>query len=186
MKSNALKNALEAHGVSMTHNRPYVSNDNPYSESEFRTMKYRPDYPGMFDSLEAARAHIDRYVVWYNTEHRHSGIALFTPDQVHDGTWEEVWLQRDRTLAAYHAKHPERFRTQPQAATPAGVVGINQGVPSMFYILGVYDPKKVAEASQPGGKPLPFNHSPFFAPDPEPTFKTGVQTMTLAVMNVMQ
>ncbi|WP_218241263.1 amidohydrolase [Comamonas fluminis] len=63
---------------------------------------------------------------------------------------------------------------------------INQGVPSMFYILGVYDPKKVAEASQPGGKPLPFNHSPFFAPDPEPTFKTGVQTMTLAVMNVMQ
>ena len=63
---------------------------------------------------------------------------------------------------------------------------INQGVPSMFYTLGVYDPKKVAEASQPGGKPLPFNHSPFFAPEPEPTFKTGVETMTLAVMNVMQ
>ena len=63
---------------------------------------------------------------------------------------------------------------------------INQGIPSMFYTLGVYDPKKVAEASQPGGKPLPFNHSPFFAPVPEPTFKTGVETMTLAVMNVMQ
>lgn len=63
---------------------------------------------------------------------------------------------------------------------------INQGVPSMFYILGVSDPQKVAQASQPGGKPLPFNHSPFFAPEPEPTFKTGVETMTLAVMNVMQ
>lgn len=56
----------------------------------------------------------------------------------------------------------------------------------MFYILGVSDPQKVAQASQPGGKPLPFNHSPFFAPEPEPTFKTGVETMTLAVMNVMQ
>ncbi|QXZ09243.1 amidohydrolase [Comamonas sp. Y33R10-2] len=63
---------------------------------------------------------------------------------------------------------------------------INQGVPSMFYILGVYDPKRIAAASQPGGKPLPYNHSPFFAPDVDPTIKTGVQTMTLAVMNVMQ
>lgn len=63
---------------------------------------------------------------------------------------------------------------------------INQGVPSMFYILGVYDPKRIAAASQPGGKSLPYNHSPFFAPDVDPTIKTGVQTMTLAVMNVMQ
>ncbi|GGH60372.1 N-acyl-L-amino acid amidohydrolase [Comamonas phosphati] len=63
---------------------------------------------------------------------------------------------------------------------------INQGIPSMFFVVGVHDPKKVAEASQPGAKPLPFNHSPFFAPVPEPTIKTGVQAMTLAVMNVMQ
>jgi putative transposase len=125
MKSHALKNALEAHGVEMSHNRPYVSNDNPYSESEFRTMKYRPDYPATFESLETARAHIDDYVVWYNTEHRHSGIALFTPDQVHDGSWEDVWRQRNRALEAYYAKHPERFRTAPQVAMPAGVVGIN-------------------------------------------------------------
>lgn len=125
MKSNALKNALEAHGVEMSHNRPYVSNDNPYSESEFRTMKYRPDYPGTFESLEAARIHVDAYVVWYNTEHRHSGIALFTPDQVHDGSWEEVWAVRARTAEEYYAKYPERFRTPPRVATPAGVVGIN-------------------------------------------------------------
>lgn len=125
MKSNALKNALEAHGVELSHNRPYVSNDNPYSESEFRTMKYRPDYPGMFESLEAARAHIDAYVDWYNTEHRHSGIALFTPNQVHDGSWEGVWNDRSRALDEYCAKHPKRFRTPPQAAMPAGVVGIN-------------------------------------------------------------
>lgn len=141
MKSNALKNALEVHRVEMSHNRPYVSNDNPYSESEFRTMKYRPDYPGMFDSLEVARAHIDGYVVWYNSEHRHSGIALFTPDQVHDGSWEEVWMQRDRALGEYYAKHPERFRTKPQVATPAGVVGINHETPE------IADQQTTAEAA---------------------------------------
>ncbi|GAA0037515.1 IS3 family transposase [Brevibacterium metallidurans] len=131
MKSNALKNALEAHGVCLSHNRPYVSNDNPYSESEFRTMKYRPDYPGTFESLETARAHIDGYVVWYNTEHRHSGIALFTPDQVHDGSWEEVHADRARSLDAYYAAHPERFHTPPRVAAPAGVVGINHETPKV-------------------------------------------------------
>ena len=88
-------------------------------------MKYRPDYPETFESLEAARIHVDAYVVWYNTEHRHSGIALFTPDQVHDGSWEEVWAVRARTAEEYYAKYPERFRTPPRVATPAGVVGIN-------------------------------------------------------------
>lgn len=125
MKSNALKNALEAHGVEMSHNRPYVSNDNPYSESEFRTMKYRPNYPGTFESLEAARTHIDAYVLWYNTEHRHSGIALFTPNQVHDGSWDEAWNVRVRASEDYYAKHPERFHAPPEVPKPAGVVGIN-------------------------------------------------------------
>lgn len=125
MKSNALKNALEAYGVELSHNRPYVSNDNPYSESEFRTMKYRPDYPKTFESLEAARAHIDAYVVWYNTEHRHSGIALFTPNQVHDGSWEEAWNARVKANDEYYARHPERFHAPPQVPKPAGVVGIN-------------------------------------------------------------
>lgn len=125
MKSNALKNALETHGVEMSHNRPYVSNDNPYSESEFRTMKYRPNYPGMFESLETARTHIDDYVVWYNTEHRHSGIALFTPDQVHNGSWAQVWSVRVRAAEEYYAKHPKRFHAPPEVPKPVGVVGIN-------------------------------------------------------------
>lgn len=125
MKSNALKTSLEDHGVVMTHNRPYVSNDNPYSESEFRTMKYRPNYPGWFETLESARSFIDEYVVWYNTEHRHSGIAYFTAGQVHDGTWSAVWSTRQHVLDEYYQTHPERFRAPPGAKKPADIVGIN-------------------------------------------------------------
>ena|SRR5699024_8607207 len=88
-------------------------------------MKYRPNYPGMFESLETARAHIDDYVVWYNTEHRHSGIALFTPDQVHDGSWAQVWSVRVRAAEEYYAKHPKRFHAPPEVPKPVGVVGIN-------------------------------------------------------------
>lgn len=125
MKSSVLKTALGDHGVSLTHNRPYVSNDNPYSESEFRTMKYRPDYPGTFENLEAARDFVAEYVQWYNTEHRHSGIAHFTPSQAHNGSWEGVWLQRQQTLDAYYAQYPARFSAPPRAHAPADVVGIN-------------------------------------------------------------
>lgn len=125
MKSNALKAALAAHEVEMTHNRPYVSNDNPFSESEFRTMKYRPNYPGKFEDLETARVFIDGYVDWYNTEHRHSGIAYFTPSQVHDGSWEGAWVQRQQALDDYYAQHPERFSVPPRTHSPADIVGIN-------------------------------------------------------------
>ncbi|BBZ17051.1 integrase core domain-containing protein [Mycolicibacterium gadium] len=79
MRSTDLKDLLADLGIAQTHNRPRVSNDNPFSESEFRTMKYRPNYPGIFDDLDAARAWVNSYVSWYNQHHRHSGIALFTP-----------------------------------------------------------------------------------------------------------
>lgn len=125
MISHALKDYLTAEGVELTHNRPYVSNDNPFSEASFRTMKYRPGYPGVFNDLDAARAYVDEYVRWYNTEHRHSGIALFTPAQVHDGTWVETWQVRDDALQAYHLAHPERFHRPPVTKMPAAVVGIN-------------------------------------------------------------
>lgn len=98
MKSNVLKKALTDRGVAMTHNRPYVSNDNPFSESEFRTMKYRPNYPSTFEAVETARVFIDGYVDWYNAEHRYSGIAYFTPSQVHDGSWGGVWVRRQHAL----------------------------------------------------------------------------------------
>ena len=125
MRSGALAVLLEAHKVTTTHNRPYVSNDNPYSESEFRTMKYRPNYPGTFECLQSARDHLAKYVPWYNTNHRHSGIALFSPQQVHDGTWRDVHRIRDCALQTYHQKNPERFRARPKTPAPAGTVGIN-------------------------------------------------------------
>ncbi|PRY63405.1 integrase-like protein [Glaciihabitans tibetensis] len=125
MRSTVLADLLADHNVEKTHNRPYVSNDNPFSESEFRTMKYRPNYPGIFESLTNARTHLDGYVAWYNTNHKHSGIALFSPQQAHDGSWQQAHAQRDITLQSYYRQHPERFRAQPTTPAPAGIVGIN-------------------------------------------------------------
>jgi transposase InsO family protein len=125
MRSNALKDLLAGAGIDQTHNRPRVSNDNPFSESEFRTMKYRPNYPRTFDDLDQARAHLASYVPWYNQKHKHSGIALFSPDQVHDGTWRHRWNQRNQAQQAYYTAHPERFRHQPRTPAPPGTVGIN-------------------------------------------------------------
>ncbi|QSZ53889.1 integrase core domain-containing protein [Paenarthrobacter sp. AT5] len=98
--------------------RPYVSNDNPFSESGFRTMKYRPGYPRVFKELETARAYLAHYVPWYNTQHKHSGIALFSPSQVHDGSWKELWKTRDQALQRYYDKNPERFHRRPSTPTP--------------------------------------------------------------------
>ena len=93
-------------------------------------MKYRPGYPRVFTDLEAARTYLAGYVPWYNHEHKHSGIALFTPAQVHDGTWHHAWQARETALQRYYAKHPERFRTRPSTPTPPGVVGINLPKPA--------------------------------------------------------
>lgn len=125
MRSNVLHDTLTAHRVRLSHNRPYVSNDNPFSEAGFRTMKYRPGYPRVFESLESARDYIDTYVRWYNTEHKHSGIALFSPSQVGDGSWEQAWATRDQALQRYYELHPERFRSRPRTPSPAEKVGIN-------------------------------------------------------------
>jgi transposase InsO family protein len=125
MRSTALADLLAPLGVTQTHNRPHVSNDNPFSESEFRTMKYRPNYPGTFADLATARAHVDGYVPWYNADHKHSGIALFSPDEVHDGTWRQRWQERSDVQRAYYDTHPERFRGPPRTPAPAGYAGIN-------------------------------------------------------------
>jgi putative transposase len=125
MRSTVLKDLLGDLKVGQTHNRPRVSNDNPFSESEFRTMKYRPNYPGVFDELDAARAWVSAYVAFYNQHHRHSGIALFTPAQVHSGAWRRQWTQRDQALQTYYHAHPERFRHRPRTKSPDPVVGIN-------------------------------------------------------------
>ena len=125
MRSTVLKDYLGELKITQTHNRPRVSNDNPYSESEFRTMKYRPNYPGTFADIEEAQAFMAWYVPWYNAEHKHSGIALFSPDEVHDGTWQQSWARREQTQLAYYQQHPERFRRPPTTPLPAGTVGIN-------------------------------------------------------------
>lgn len=130
MRSDALAGHLAGHGVQLTHNRPYVSNDNPYSESEFRTLKTRPNYPKIFTDLQAARDYVQRYVGWHNTTHRHGGIALFTPDQLHDGTWIRAHHQRHSAQQAYYQAHPGRYRHRaPTTAKPPAWSGINHPGP---------------------------------------------------------
>jgi putative transposase len=96
-------------GVTKSHNRPYTSTDNPYSEAQFKTLKYRPDFPARFDSIEHARARCRPFFDYYNNAHRHSGIGLMTPATVHSGRAEAVHADRARVLDAAYAATPERF-----------------------------------------------------------------------------
>lgn len=113
-------------GVTKTHSRPHVSNDNPYSESQFKTMKYRPDFPQRFNSIQEARQFCQEFFIWYNTMHRHSGIALLTPETVHYGKAQQAIEARTVVLSAAHAAHPERFvRKQPIPPALPNAVWIN-------------------------------------------------------------
>jgi putative transposase len=96
-------------GVTKTHSRPQVSNDNPYSEAQFKTMKYRPDYPTRFGCLQDARAWANEFFGWYNREHHHTGLALLTPAEVHFHRAEAVLQKRQAVLQAAYEKTPERF-----------------------------------------------------------------------------
>jgi putative transposase len=100
-------------GVTQSHSRPHVSNDNPYSEAQFKTLKYRPDFPARFGSIEAARAHCQDFFHWYNTQHRHSGLGLHTPADIHHGTAAAIQARRARVLTAAYHQHPERFVSKP-------------------------------------------------------------------------
>jgi putative transposase len=109
-------------GVTQSHSRPHVSNDNPYSEAQFKTLKYRPGFPRRFDSIEAARAHCQEFFGWYNNQHRHGGLGLHTAADVHYGRAAAVRAGRDRVLTAAYLAHPERFVRKPPAPPdlPAG------------------------------------------------------------------
>lgn len=109
MRSKPVALLLSDLGVIKTHSRPYVSNDNPYSESQFKTLKYCPEFPGRFGSIEHARNFCVEFFEYYNREHRHSGIGLMTPASVHYGRSEKVRKARQETLLAAYRKHPERF-----------------------------------------------------------------------------
>ncbi len=114
-------------GVTKTHNRPYTSTDNPYSEAQFKTLKYRPGFPTRFDSIEQARAFCREFFDWYNRRHRHSGIGLMTPAAVHHGHAQALHADRARILAAAYATSPERFvRGLPQPPTLPTAAWINK------------------------------------------------------------
>lgn len=100
-------------GVTKSHSRPHCSNDNPYIESHFRTLKYRPEFPDRFGSFHDAKAHCGRFFDWYNHQHRHSGIGLHTPADVHYGRAQAIREQRAVVLDAAYAAHPERFVSKP-------------------------------------------------------------------------
>src|SRR5438046_6703864 len=96
-------------GVTKTHARPHVSNDNPFSEAQFKTLKYRSAFPDRFGSIQDARAHGQDFFAWYNTEHHHSGLGLLTPHAVHFGLAEQRVAERAGVAASAYAAHPERF-----------------------------------------------------------------------------
>jgi putative transposase len=109
MKSKPVALLLSDLGVTKTHSRPYVSNDNPFSEAQFKTMKYRPEFPERFGSIQDARRVGHVFFPWYNTAHRHSGLGMLTPHEVHYGLAAKRVEARRRVLAAAYAAHPERF-----------------------------------------------------------------------------
>jgi putative transposase len=113
MTSKPVALLLSDLGVTKTHSRPYVSNDNPFSEAQFKTMKYRPEFPDRFGSIQDSRCFGHVFFPWYNTEHRHSGLGMLTPHEVHYGLGEQRVEARARVLAAAFAAHPERFVAGP-------------------------------------------------------------------------
>jgi putative transposase len=106
-------------GITKTHSRPHVSDDNPYSESHFRTLKYRPGFPERFGSLQDARSFSQEFFAWYNDEHRHSGLGLLSPAVVHHGLALETIERRRAVLDAAYSAHPERFVRKPPQPLPA-------------------------------------------------------------------
>ena len=125
MTSNPVVELLAFLGVGRTHSRPHVSNDNPYSEAQFKTLKYCPAFPERFGSIQDARAFCETFFAYYNHEHRHSGIGYHTPASVHYGTATEVRAQRQDTLDAAYTANPARFRhrrpTPPELPTVAWI-----------------------------------------------------------------
>ncbi len=127
MTSKPVAHLLADLGVDRSHSRPHVSNDNPYSEAAFKTLKYCPVFPDRFGSLADAKAFCEQFFTYYNHQHRHSGIGLHTPASVHYGTAAEVRAQRQQTLDAAYAAHPNRFRHRrpepPKIPAVAWIIG---------------------------------------------------------------
>jgi len=131
MKSKPVAFLMADLGVAKSHSRPYVSDDNPYSESQFRTLKYRPEFPDRFGCIQDSRAFCQQFFQWYNQEHRHSGIGLLTPTMVHFGETQRVLDHRQMVLHAAYLAHPDRFVRRPPRPQPLpSEVWINKPVPT--------------------------------------------------------
>jgi putative transposase len=127
MTSNTVAGLYAKLNIIQSHSRPHVPNDNPYSESAFKTLKYCPAFPGEFGSIQDANVFCGAFFAYYSTEHRHSGIAMHTPATVHDGSRVRVHARRAATLHAAYAAHPERFRGRlPQPKSLPAKVWINE------------------------------------------------------------
>ena len=123
MQAKSVALLLADLGVTKSHSRPGVSNDNPFSEAQFKTLKYAPGYPDRFGCLADARQWAQAFFTWYNHDHHHTGIGLFTPADVHTGRAAELWHQRQAVMQQAYAAHPERFVRGPSVppALPAAV-----------------------------------------------------------------
>lgn len=127
MRAKGVLDLLTELKIHRSYSRPHVSDDNPYSEAQFKTLKYHSTYPERFGSPEDGRSYFSGLLSWYNTQHRHSGIAFLTPEDVHQGRAEAKRQHRDHVLASAHAAHPERFvKGQPKARAVPREVWINK------------------------------------------------------------
>jgi len=131
MTSNQVAELLSFLGIKRSHSRPHVSNDNPYSEAQFKTLKYCPSFPECFGSIADARAFCETFLNYYNHDHRHSGVGYHTPASVHYGTAVEVRAQRAETLEVAYADNPARFRhRKPEPPSLPTIAWINEPLPA--------------------------------------------------------
>jgi putative transposase len=148
MKSKTLAQLYADLGVTKTHSRPHVSNDNPFSESQFKTLKYRPEFPGHFGSLEHARSCSHDLINWYNNEHHHSALVYLTPHDVHHGLADQRLAERAVVLQQAYKAHPERFVNGPPR------------VPELARAVWINPPKDTAPAAVDAAKNEAGHESP--------------------------
>lgn len=127
MKAKSFSQMLIDLDILASYSRPRVSDDNPFSESQFKTLKYAPSYPGRFTGPLEARTYFQGFFPWYNTQHRHSGLGLLTPDSVHYGRTQQIQADRQHVLDHAYRNHPERFvKGKPRPPHVPDQVWINQ------------------------------------------------------------
>ena len=156
MGSHDVAQLLATLGVTKSHSRPHVSNDNPFSESQFKTLKYRPEFPKRFEGYEQALGFCREFFSWYNDEHYHSGIGLMTPAMLHYGEAERVRRSRQRVLEAAYDAHPERFvNGRPSAPRAPEEVWINPPAPTAAQEKGPPEPQCPQKPGAPLTHPRP-------------------------------